>query len=84
MVAGSEIETYKVSAKYALGDKHITAGVHAQVPPFSNSIDAKFELGYDFPKKMTLKTKLSRDGDVLVNVDAEIGMAEDFSDIRWE
>ena len=82
LVAGSQMQTYKVSVKYALANSVFTARVHAQVPPYSNNVDATFEIGYDYPKKMTLKTKFSHDGDVLVDIDAEFAMAQDFSDIR--
>ena len=82
LVAGSQMQTYKVSVKYALANSVFSARVHAQVPPYSNNVDASFEIGYDYPKKMTLKTKFSHDGDVLVDIDAEFAMAQDFSDIR--
>ena len=77
LVAGSQIQTYKVSVKYTLADKVFTTRIHAQIPPYSNNIDTYVEVGYDFPKKMAFKTKFSHNGDVLIDLDTVIAVAQD-------
>ena len=55
-----------------------------KIPPYVELTEAKVDVEFDFPNKLSFKIKTMLDGESIMDLDTMYDVAQDFSDIRYD
>ena len=83
-IKGSHIDKIEMIASYSVYPKKISGHLKVKIPPYVELTEAKVDVEFDFPNKLSFKIKTMLDGESIMDLDTMYDVAQDFSDIRYD